>query len=78
MNGANACGQRLLQVMQHVRTAVLHRGVIEQLFKWLKLYENRHVLQEVAFNVGRQFRCLQELRNTAKNQLKECFIYKEI
>lgn len=71
MNGANARGQRLLQVVQHVGAAVLHRSVIEQLFKWLKLYENCHVLQKVALDVGRQLRCFQELREKWRKESTE-------
>lgn len=71
MNGANARGQRLLQIMQHVGAAVLHWGVIQQLFKWLKLYENCHVLQKVALNVGRQLRYLQKLREKERKEHTE-------
>ncbi len=71
MNGANACGQRLLQIMQRVMAAVLHWSVIEQLFKWFKLYENCHVLQKVALDVGRQLRCLQELREKERKEHTE-------
>lgn len=62
MNGADARGQGLLQVVQHVGTAVLHRGVVQQLLERLQLYENCHVLQKVALDVGRKLGCFQELQ----------------
>lgn len=73
MNGADACGQGLLQVMQHVGTAVLHRGVIQQLLKRLQLNENRHVLQKVALDVRRKLRCFQELQVKRAKRVRTVF-----
>lgn len=73
MNGADACGQGLLQVMQHIGTTVFHRGVIQQLFKRLQLYENRHVLQKVALDVGRKLRCFQELHVRGEKTILKVF-----
>ena len=61
VDGLDPRGQIALQVLEDVEGGVLSRRVVEQLLERLKLDQDRHVLQEVALDVGGQLLCLQEL-----------------
>lgn len=52
--GLDAGGQGLLQVLQDVGHRGLRRGVVQQLLEGVHLDQDHHVLQEVAFDVGRK------------------------
>lgn len=87
MDGADAHGQSLLQLLQDVRVdagagggALGGRGLVQQLLEAVQLDEQHHVLQEVALDEGRQLRGTQELQEESRNRqrrhpfyLKMCF-----
>lgn len=61
MDGLDADGERFLQGLQDVGARAVGGRVVQQLFEWLQLNEDDHVLQEEALDVGRQVRSVQEL-----------------
>lgn len=69
MDGADAYGQSLLQLLQDVRVdagagggALGGRGLVQQLLEAVEFDEQHHVLQEVALDEGCQLRGTQELQ----------------
>lgn len=68
MDGADAYGQRVLQVVEDVRVdagaghgALRRRGLVQQLLEAVEFDQQHHVLQEVALDERRQLRGTKEL-----------------
>lgn len=71
VDGADAHGQILLQLLQDVRVdagagggTLGGRGLVQQLLEAVEFDEQHHILQEVALDEGRQLRGTQELHQT--------------
>lgn len=66
MDGVNAIGQGLFQIMEHVVgwawAGVLSGDLVQELLKVLQLNQEHHVLQKVGFNEGWQLWGPQELK----------------
>lgn len=52
MDGLDANGQGFLQFLQDVTDGGVWGRVVQQLLERLQLYQDHHVLQEVALDVG--------------------------
>lgn len=66
MDGLDADGQRLLQVLQDVAARAVWGGVVQQLLERLQLNQYDHVLQEVAHDVVSQVWSVEELREVER------------
>lgn len=67
VDGLDADGQRLLQVLQYFTARAVWGSVVEQLFEGLQLNQDHHVLQEIALDVGRQVWSIQKLQDKEKH-----------
>lgn len=62
VDGLDANSQGFLQVPQDVTAGAIWRRVIQQLFKWLQLNQDHHVLQEVPLYIGCQVWSIKKLK----------------
>lgn len=68
VDGLDASSQGFLQVPLDVTAGAIWRRVIQQLFKWLKLNQDHHVLQEVALYIGCQVWSIKKLKQRVKKK----------
>lgn len=76
MDGVDASGQSLLQVLEDVgadagagRGALWGRGFVQELLEAVKLDQQHHVLQEVALDESRELRGTKELHRERKREV---------